>query len=184
MKTILFSLWFALPAICFMILRNALMADKSLRLAHVQFPEHRVQALRLPCGSRLLSKVILKSSCHKFYPRKFYCYKSVSESLTTLVGRPQFLTLCERWRSRTTPSSTILCDIYDSQIWKDFLHVNGHPFLAAHHNLALMLNIDWFRPFKHSPYSVGAVYMIVSRKILGFYGHMSRAGCSNSTGEP
>jgi hypothetical protein len=25
-----------------------------------------------------------------------------------------------------------------------------------------MLNIDWFNPYKHSPYSVGAIYMVVT----------------------
>ena len=56
----------------------------------------------------------------------------------------------------------MLCDIYDGQVWKDFQYVNEEPFLAVPHNLALMLNIDWFRPFKHTPYSVGAVYIVIT----------------------
>ena len=24
-----------------------------------------------------------------------------------------------------------------------------------------MLNIDWFNPYKHSPYTVGAIYLVV-----------------------
>ena len=229
--------------------------QKPKTCSYVQFPEHRMQAFRLPCNSRLLSEITLKSGCHKYYPRKFYCFKSVSESLRMLVDRKGFLTHCENWRLRRVPSST-MCDIYDGQIWKDFQCINGVPFLAVHHNLALMLNIDWFRPYKHTPYSVGAIYMIVTnlprsirfrkenvilvgivpgpsepplnmnsflkplvddlislwtdgitvsspdsphpitvkaalicvacdipacRKVLGFYGHMSRAGCSKCT---
>ena len=50
--------------------------------------------------------------------------------------------------------------IYDGRIWREFQFVNGVPFLAVPHNLALMLNIDWFSPLKHSPYSVGAIYMV------------------------
>ena len=30
-------------------------------------------------------------------------------------------------------------------------------------NLALMLNVDWLNPYKHSPYSVGAIYLVVLR---------------------
>ena len=41
----------------------------------------------------------------------------------------------------------------------DKQYINGHSFLAVPHNLALMLNIDWFCPYKHSPYSVGAIYL-------------------------
>lgn len=28
-------------------------------------------------------------------------------------------------------------------------------------NLLLMMNVDWFRPFKHSPYSAGMIYLVV-----------------------
>ena len=34
-------------------------------------------------------------------------------------------------------------------------------FLAKAGNLALMLNVDWFKPFKDSPYSVGVVYLTI-----------------------
>ena len=67
---------------------------------------------------------------------------------------------CELWRLRKNQPA--FCDIYDGQVWKDFQYINGSPFLAAPNNLALMLNIDWFRPFKHTPYSVGAIYLVVT----------------------
>lgn len=228
---------------------------KPKRCSYVRFPEHPVQAYRSPCQSRMLAEVTLKSGLQKFYPLKFYCYKSVSESLVRLVSRKGFLNNCEFWRHRKVPASTMY-DIYDGQIWQTFQHINGVPFLAAKHNLALMLNIDWFRPYKHTPYSVGAIYLVVTnlprsvrfrkenvilvgiipgptepplninsylkplvdelnvlwntgirvsspdtpnplilkaalicvacdvpacRKVLGFYGHMSRAGCSKCT---
>ena len=68
---------------------------------------------------------------------------------------------CEAWRLRKIPPD-FLCDIYDGQIWKQFQYINNIPFLATPHNLALMLNIDWFCPFKHSPYSVGAIYIVIA----------------------
>lgn len=129
--------------------------------SYVAFPNHRQQALRLPCASRLLAEITLKSGTIKYYPRKYYCYKSVAESLALLASRENFLKNCELWRLRKVPLST-LCDIYDGQIWKDFQYIDGVPFLSAPHNLALMLNIDWFRPYKHTPYSVGVIYMVVT----------------------
>lgn len=135
--------------------------NKPKNCSFVAFPNHRQRAFRLACDTRLLAEVTLKGGTVKYYPRKYYCYKSVAESLTSLVKREGFLNDCEHWRLRSVPSST-LCDIYDGQIWKDFQYINGTPFLSAPHNLALMLNIDWFRPYKHTPYSVGVIYMVVN----------------------
>lgn len=39
--------------------------------------------------------------------------------------------------------------------------MNIDPFLTALRNFGFMLNIDWFQPFKHSLYSVGALYMVL-----------------------
>ena len=39
--------------------------------------------------------------------------------------------------------------------------INGRPFLAFPNNLCLGLNIDWFRLYEHSPYSAGAMYLVV-----------------------
>lgn len=54
-----------------------------------------------------------------------------------------------------------LADVFDGKVWKDFIYIGGAPFLAAKQNYAFMLNIDWFQPFKHSLYSVGALYMVL-----------------------
>ena len=39
--------------------------------------------------------------------------------------------------------------------------VNGVPFLSLPCSIGFMLNIDWFCPFKHSEYSVGAIYLSI-----------------------
>ncbi len=49
-----------------------------------------------------------------------------------------------------------MTDVYDVRLWrdwKDFVHIPG--------NLLVMLNIDWFRPHKHTAYSVGVLYLVV-----------------------
>lgn len=127
----------------------------------VAYPEHPHQLRRRPCGERLLSEITLNNDKIKHYPRKIYCYKPVCESLASLMKRQGFLKTCEAWRLRKVPPD-YLCDIYDGQIWKEFQNINNNPFLATPYNLALMLNIDWFSPFKHSPYSVGAIYIVIA----------------------
>lgn len=121
---------------------------------------HLKSALRKKCGSALLRKA--KSSCGKEYvnPIRSYCYKSVIQSLEELVRRPGFEEKCEEWRKRKIPEGA-LADVYDGQVWQDYQYVNGEPFLAQPNNLALMLNVDWFQPFKDAPYSVGAIYLVI-----------------------
>lgn len=81
-------------------------------------------------------------------------------SLSSLLEKEGIVEACEHWRLRSIPSG-VYGDIYDGRVWKQFQYVNSQPFLAAPHNIALMLNVDWFNPFKHSPYSVGALYLVV-----------------------
>lgn len=50
---------------------------------------------------------------------------------------------------------------YDGKLWKDFQKYDDVDFLAKPGNLALMLNVDWFEPFKDSPYAVGVIYLAV-----------------------
>ncbi|KAL5494053.1 hypothetical protein EMCRGX_G015323 [Ephydatia muelleri] len=125
-----------------------------------KFPNHPHRSRRQHCGSQLLRAVVTKDGDHKFYPLKVYCYKPLIESLQTLLSKPGVLNSCEHWRERKIPKDT-LCDIYDGKIWEEFQYVNGSAFLAAPHNIGLMMNVDWFTPFKHTPYSVGAVYLSV-----------------------
>ncbi|XP_019624867.1 PREDICTED: uncharacterized protein LOC109470372 [Branchiostoma belcheri] len=56
-----------------------------------------------------------------------------------------------------------MTDVYDGQVWKDFQHdnISGNPFLSEPIDLALMLNCDWYQPYKHSEYSVGVLYLVI-----------------------
>ena len=57
--------------------------------------------------------------------------------------------------------SHILKDLFDGKVWKDFLVYKGKPFLSNPGNYGLMLNFDFFQPYKHVPYSVGVIYLTV-----------------------
>ena len=39
--------------------------------------------------------------------------------------------------------------------------VNGRSFFQLPNTLSLVLNIDWFNPFKHIEYSVGVIYLVI-----------------------
>ena len=46
-------------------------------------------------------------------------------------------------------------------MWKKFLAYNGESFLADECSYGMMLNLDWFQPYKHLLYSVGAIYLSI-----------------------
>ena len=100
-------------------------------------------------GTQLLSKACT-----------VYCYKSLKSSLQDFLLRSDFSELCEHWRSWKESYSEVR-DIYDGKLWKDFQYVNGEPLLASPHVYAVMINIDWFQPFKLTQASIGAIYLTV-----------------------
>ena len=40
-------------------------------------------------------------------------------------------------------------------------HPSNVAFFSLEHSLGLMINIDWFQPFKHRNYSVGVIYLTI-----------------------
>ena len=53
----------------------------------------------------------------------------------------------------------VLSDVYDCRVWKEF---ESKGYFRSKFNLALTLNVDWFRPFKRSFYSIGVLYFVVN----------------------
>ena len=71
-----------------------------------------------------------------------------------------FFTKCEHWRKRQIIPGTYL-DIYDGNVWKECLNIDGKAFLQAPYNLCLKMNVDWVQPFDHTTYSMGIIYLVV-----------------------
>ena len=96
-----------------------------------------------------------------FYPVQLFCYRSIKESLITLLLRPGFEIECEKWRSQNH-SEDVLADVHDGEIWKNFTHDGTSLFFSKPHNYGVMLNVDWFQPFKHlSSFSIGGIYLVL-----------------------
>jgi hypothetical protein len=127
---------------------------------YVEYQNHRQAFRRTACNEPLLKEVILKDGKKRLYPFKVYCYNSIIKTIKSFIARQGFIANCEMWRDRKVPSG-FLADVFDGKVWKDFMYVNGQPFLALPNNYTFMLNVDWFQPFKHSLYSVGALYMVL-----------------------
>ena len=126
----------------------------------VRYPRHPLSHQRKPYGALLVRVVGLFNSGQSIlYHFKVYCYKSLKESLQTLLMHPGFYSECQLWRNRST--GNFLEEVYDGQIWKEFQHSKGAPFLALPFAFAYILNIDWFQPFTHTVASIGVVYLTI-----------------------
>ena len=86
----------------------------------------------------------------KTLPRNFFVYNSLLVSLKNLTSRKDFLSQCEQWRQSTKACDGWLTDVYDGRLRREWFNKAGRPFLEVPGNLLLMMNVDWFRPFKHS----------------------------------
>ena len=132
--------------------------QRSKTCSHKAFPNHPHLRRRLPCGTLLLKSVELASQRKILYPFKIYCYLNLKCSLQSMLLIPGLGLACEQWRLRQV-STGVLEDVYDGNVWKDFQHIRGQSFLSDPFALGLMLNIDWFEPYKHLTYSVGVIYL-------------------------
>ena len=70
------------------------------------------------------------------------------------------LHLFNQWKDRNIPSG-VMSDIYDGAVWQSFQYINEEELLAGRYCLGLLINIDWFQPYKHTEYSVGAIYISI-----------------------
>lgn len=134
--------------------------NKSKRCSFKAFPNHPHLRMRQPCNTLLLKTVELASGRKLLYPFMSYCYMSLTSSLSNLLQHPDFNSLCEEWRHRNVING-VLSDVYDGQVWKDFQKFEDVPFLSEPFSYALMINVDWFQPYTHTQYSIGAIYVTI-----------------------
>ena len=134
--------------------------EHSLKCQHVEFPNHPQRSRRQKCNTILLKRVRIGKAT-KLVPRKTYIYQSVLHSLTVFYSRPQFLQNCNSWKGRRGSSDGGMSDVYDGVVWRNLHEIDGDPYLSLPNNLCLALNIDWFNPYKQTPYSAGAIYLSV-----------------------
>lgn len=130
------------------------------KCTYIKYPDHTQQHYRKPCGTALMKLIKTPGRNLIYHPRLVYCYKSITESLQELLLHPDFTSNCEKWR--TAPKrQNVYQDVFDGQVWNDFLEPDGQPFLSLPYNYALCLNVDWFQPFKHTAHSEGAAYVTI-----------------------
>lgn len=107
------------------------------------------------CGTSLGHTINQAHGRQKWKPFKTFQFIPPSASLKKLFASKQFNTLLEHQR---TSGHDVLEDIQDGQVWKEF---EDSGFFGSKFNLALMMNVDWYSPFKRSEYKVAAIMLTV-----------------------
>ena len=124
----------------------------------VEFPNHPQRRFRQPCNTALMNTVRCGRS-HVFRPRKIYYYYGLKLALNTLVKRPNFMNLCNLWL-KSRASNDFMADITDGKVWKELV-TSISPDRTPVNILGLLINIDWFQPYKDISYSVGVIYAVI-----------------------
>lgn len=132
----------------------------SKRCVHVRYPNHPQKSRRTECGSFLMKKVRNKSGSLYLQPKRMYCLRPLKSSLETLLSKPGFIDKCEEWRNLQSEDGKMR-DVHEGNIWKDFKDKEGKSYFSTIGHLAVMMNVDWFQPYKHTQHSCGVIYVVL-----------------------
>ena len=116
------------------------LSDYSLKSLKEESPSCTYRKKHKACKELLFRKVKVGSN-YKLMPKRIYVYIPIKRSLLKLLIREDFLKKCEMWRASDHVPNTLM-DVYDSALWKDFMLVDGKPFLKDPYNSSFKLNID------------------------------------------
>lgn len=109
------------------------------------------------CGSPLGYEANLAHGRRKWKAYKKFQFYPPSSWLRMFFSSKEFLALLKH-RIKRVERADFLEDVYDGRIWKAFSDGN---FFNTKYNIGLMLNTDWFKPFKRSEYKVAAIMLTV-----------------------
>lgn len=127
---------------------NDVVKKEIVKCTFVRWPNHTRRSKRTACNKRLLQGSTTT-------PKRVFCYRPISKYLKQFAKQTDFLERCNKWRNRN--ANNTLADIYDGSEWKN--EINGYLQNPTH--LYGMINVDWFQAYKYTPYSTGAIYMVI-----------------------
>ena len=93
----------------------------------------------------------------KWIPHKLYHFVAPSVWLKHMYNNASFCKLIQKASEKL--STNVLEDIKDGEVWKDFTMNPLRPSVPFLTDIGLLLNVNWFKPFKRSEYKVSAIMM-------------------------
>ena len=117
------------------------------------------QTYNSQCTQQLGYKKFLSFGKIRLAPYKTFVYLSPIVWLKKFYSIKTFEQLLYIQQGYSSDSGYIN-DVWDGRIWKSFNRDNcENCFFKNIHNVAFIINVDWFKPFKHSEYKVGGIYL-------------------------
>ena len=137
------------------------MENNKLAIMHCryeEYPNNPTPSRKNLCNNELSS---LKRNMKNMVaiPKMLYPKPSIKQQLSILYQRSGFEKMLDQSGTRNYDSN-IYADIYDGKVWNSF-PFDGSKFFSpetATSNLGLLINLDWFQPFKYTQHSTGAIY--------------------------
>lgn len=146
---------------CHMLYDHSIVASSSRtqipKCSFVEFPNHPHLRFRQPCNYTLLNSVLRKGTVN-LKPKKLYYFYGIKASLSAMLLRHNFLNICNDCLT-TQQIKPLMADITDGRVWNELLHTYSSN--SKRNFLGLLVNVDWFQPFKHISYSVGVIYAVI-----------------------
>lgn len=130
----------------------------TMQCSHIQYPHHPWQSGRTPCGASLLRSIQVSLEREFCTPLRFIATEAYLHHFRTSFCDLSFMTVVNIGENRLSQN---LCEFYDGNIWKEFIHFDGQHFLSLSTSLAFMFNVDWFQPYTHTVLSVGVIYLTI-----------------------
>ena len=136
----------------------------SMMCNHVEYPYHRTELHRSACNEPLALLVKTKNGI-LLRPSKIYPAGSIKQQLYMMYQRAGFEKMLRHSSNRNVPNG-IFSDIYEGNIWKNFV-INLEeptPFFTndtLDTHIGLAINIDWFQPFDYTVHSTGVIYGVL-----------------------
>lgn len=129
------------------------------KCTYVEFPNHPQLRFRKPCDELLLSVVKKGGQKVELKPRRVYYYYGIKASLNAMLLREdlKLINLCKS----PLPQKEFMADITDGRIWSELVDKYTTPASYEGTFLGILVNIDWFQPYKHISYSIGVIYAVI-----------------------
>lgn len=106
------------------------------------------------CQEPLLYSKRLSNNKSKLMPYKIFPINRPTSWLKEVIQLKEFRQLINQQYDKGP--SLLMTDVCDGSVWREFADYLGHKF-----NLALMMFVDWVRPYKRAQYSIGTIYVCI-----------------------
>ena len=119
-------------------------------------PQYKRKKYVGKCDTVLLQANVVRNGGIYHVPKRVYCQSDIKSQIERILSRPGYERYCQEWRDRESCPDTYT-DIYDGKLWQEVQ--SEYAFLADEHDMALLMNFDFFQPFKNRSKSVGVIYL-------------------------